>query len=128
MKIRIHGGLPYVTASLIHNGKTLELDWVVLDTGSGSSVFAADELLQLGIKGESADPVRRIAGVGGKELVVAKRVEGVVLGEIKLRGFEIEIGAMNYGFQAQGIIGLDFLLQARAVIDLDRLELSAQEL
>ncbi|HEX3552936.1 MAG TPA: aspartyl protease family protein [Thermoanaerobaculia bacterium] len=123
MKIRVQGGLPYVTASLIHNGRTLELDWVVLDTASGSSVFSADELLQLGIEGGPNDRVRRITGVGGRELVITKRIDGVMLGETELRGVEIQIGAMNYGFPIQGIIGLNFLLQVGAVIDLDRLEL-----
>jgi hypothetical protein len=128
MKIRVQGGLPYVTASLIHNGRILELDWVVLDTASGSSVFSADELLRIGIEGERGDRVRWITGVGGRELVITKRVEGIALGEIELRSVEVQVGAMNYGFPIQGIIGLDFLLRVRAVIDLDRLELSAQML
>jgi hypothetical protein len=35
---------------------------------------------------------------------------------MELRGVEIHIGAMDYGFPIQGILGLDFLLQVRAVI------------
>jgi predicted aspartyl protease len=127
MKIRVQGGLPYVTASLSHNGRTLELDWVILDTASGSSVFSADELLRLGIEGGPDDRVRRITGVGGQELVLTKRIEGVALGEMKLRDLEVQIGAMNYGFPIQGILGLDFLLRVRAVIDLDSLEIFARQ-
>jgi hypothetical protein len=39
--------------------------------------------------------------------------------------FEIEVGAMDYGFDftIEGIVGMDFLVRARATIDLDRLEL-----
>ncbi len=36
--------------------------------------------------------------------------------------FQVEIGAMDYGFEMDGIIGLDFLLRAKMKIDLDRLE------
>jgi hypothetical protein len=36
--------------------------------------------------------------------------------------FEIEVGAMDYGFPADGILGLDFLLRAGALIDLRQLE------
>lgn len=61
-------------------------------------------------------------GVGGTELVFSKRLEGVALGDMELRDFEVQIGAMNYGFPIQGIIGMDFLLQFQAVIDLGRLE------
>ena len=71
---------------------------------------------------EPEDRLYRIAGVGGTEFVFSKRLEGVALGEMELRDFEVQIGAMNYGFPIQGIIGMDFLLQFQAVIDLGRLE------
>ena len=122
MKIRLAGGLPYVTVSLTHNQKSLELDWIVLDTGSGSSVFASDEMQRLGIGAGPNDYAHRFAGIGGTEYVVAKQVDLVVLGDMALRDVEIHIGAMDYGFPIQGIIGLDFLLQVQAVIDLDALE------
>lgn len=122
MKIRLQGGLPYVTVSLLHNQRTLDLHWVVLDTGSGSSVFSSDELVQLGVEPAPDDRVYRMAGIGGLEFVAGKRIEGIRLGEVELRGFDIQIGAMDYGFPIQGIIGLDFLLRARAVIDLAALE------
>lgn len=34
---------------------------------------------------------------------------------------EIEIGAMDYGFPINGILGMDLLIQTRAVIDLNHL-------
>ena len=37
--------------------------------------------------------------------------------------FEIEVGAMDYGFDIDGIVGMDFLIQVGAVIDLERLEI-----
>jgi len=123
MTIRVVGGTPYVTASLTHNGKRLDLDFVVLDTGSGRCVFSANELLQLDIAVERTDRLYKISGVGGREFVFSRRLEGVAVGDIEVRGFEVHVGSMNYGFPVQGIIGLDFLLQVGAVIDLDKLEL-----
>jgi len=123
MNIRIVEGMPYITASLTHNGKRLDLDLVILDTGSGGCVFSANELLQLDIAVEQADRLYKIAGVGGREFVFSRRLEEVAVGNMEVRGFEVQVGAMNYGFPIQGIIGLDFLLKVRAVIDLDRLEL-----
>ena len=122
MNIRLVGSLLYVRASLTHKGKSLDLDHVVLDTGSGGSIFSADELERLGVASEPEDRVNRVVGVGGIELVFSKRLEGVALGDMELQDFEVQIGAMNYGFPIQGIIGLDFLLQFQAVIDLGRLE------
>ena len=127
MNIRVVRGTPYVTASLTHNGKKLDLDFVVLDTGSGGCVFSANELLQLDIEVERTDQLHRIAGVGGREFVFSRRLEGLAVGDVELRGFEVQVGAMDYGFPIQGIIGLDFLLRVQAVIDLARLEIYCQK-
>ena len=45
------------------------------------------------------------------------------LGELQVNNFAIEVGAMDYGFAIDGIIGTDFLLQVGAVIDLSHLEI-----
>ena len=41
--------------------------------------------------------------------------------------FEVEIGAMAYGFEIAGIIGMDFLAGVGAVIDLAQLEIHQGE-
>jgi len=38
------------------------------------------------------------------------------VGEHQLPKFEIEVGGMDYGFDIQGILGMDFLRQTRAVL------------
>jgi hypothetical protein len=42
---------------------------------------------------------------------------------MQVKAFTIQIGAMDYGFHIQGILGMDFLLQAGTVIDLKDLEI-----
>jgi len=32
--------------------------------------------------------------------------------------FEIEIGGMDYGFEINGILGMDFIIRAKAIINL----------
>ncbi len=123
MRIRLENGLPYVTISLSHRGQQLELENVLLDTGSAGTIFSADKVLALGLRYETDDTVHRIRGVGGAEFVFSKQVDHVFLGHLTLSGFEIEIGAMDYGFEFDGILGTDFLLQVRAVIDLDQLQI-----
>ncbi len=127
MKLRLAGRLPYVTATLRFAGRQLTLDQVLLDTGSAGSVFAADAVDTVGIEPEGADVIRRITGVGGSEFVYSKRVEQLAVGEMKVDGFEIQVGAMRYGFPLQGIIGMDFLLATRAVIDLGSLDIRRTE-
>ena len=122
MTIRIQDGLPYVTAMLQYRGQQLQLSNVLLDTGSAGTVFAADTVLALGLHYEANDPVHRIRGVGGAEFVFSKQVDQLSLGELHVRDFAIEVGAMDYGLTIDGIVGMDFLLQVGAVIDLSRLE------
>jgi hypothetical protein len=122
MQIRIVDGLPYVSASIIYRDQQATLDNVLLDTGSVGTVFAADKMLAIGLRLEAEDMIHRIRGVGGTEFVFTKAVDALALGELTINGFEIEVGAMDYGFDLDGILGLDFLLQVGAVIDLKYME------
>ena len=123
MKIRIKHGLPYISATLVHHRQRVTLKNVLLDTGSAGSIFSTDQVSVVGLVYEPEDFVHRIRGVGGSEFVFTKRVDILQVGELKIAGFEIEIGAMNYGFDMDGIIGLDFLKAVGAVIDLEKMEL-----
>jgi hypothetical protein len=123
MNIQVRDGLPYVTVTLLYGGQQLDLANELLDTGSAGTLFAADQVLAVGLQYEADDPVRRMRGIGGAEFVFVKRIDRLSVGELQVRDFEIEVGAMDYGFAIDGIIGTDFLLQVGAVIDLSRLEI-----
>jgi hypothetical protein len=123
MRIQVRDGLPYVTVTLLYRGQQLDLANVLLDTGSAGTLFAADQVLAVGLQYEADDLVQRIRGVGGAEFVFIKRIDRLSVGELQVSDFDIEVGAMDYGFAIDGIIGTDFLLQVGAVIDLSRLEI-----
>lgn len=123
MKIGLQDGLPFVTASIVYRGRSLEIENVLVDTGSLGTVFSIDTVVTIGLEPEYQDTVHRIRGVGGAEFVFTKRLDRLSLGELQITDFEVEIGAMNYGFEIQGIIGMDFLIQIGAIIDLARLEI-----
>lgn len=127
MKIYLHQGLGYVTVSLTYQGMSTTLDNILLDTGSAGSIFSVDKMLEIGVQLESQDAIRRIQGVGGSEFVFIKKVEQLSLGEFSLKNFDVEIGAMHYGIELNGIIGMDFLLQVGAIINLEKLEIMAGE-
>jgi hypothetical protein len=123
VKIRFEGGLLYVSAELVYQSRKLTLSEVILDTGSGTTLFSADEVFKLGLAPGPDDPIQRVRGVGGSEFVLSKRLDSLSLGDLSLGSFPIQIGAMDYGFPIQGLIGLDFLMEAGAVIDLSDLEI-----
>lgn len=123
MKIRRRHGLLYVPATVTYQGRELLLNDVLLDTGSAGSIFSADAVLAIGLVPEPLDTLKRIRGVGGVEFVFSKQIDLLKAGELALEDFEIEVGALDYGFPVQGILGVDFLTQAGALVDLKSHEL-----
>jgi len=128
MKIRLEHGLAYVEAVLTFRGRSLSLGHTILDTGSSSTIFAADRLLEVGVAPEPSDALHRLRGVGGTEYAFTKGLDLLAVGDMKVPDFEIEVGAMDYGFPADGILGLDYLLRTGALIDLRRLELRLSDI
>lgn len=126
MSLRAEGGLLYVSARLLFRGRELTLRDIIVDTGSASSLLSADAVLSIDLVPEPMDRLRRIRGVGGVEFVFTKRVDRLEAGDLVAEDFEVEVGALDYGFPIQGILGADFLLQTGAVIDLAALELRTQ--
>ncbi len=123
MKIRLRDGLPHVTVALTYRDQHITLENVLLDTGSTGTIFSADEVSAIDLRLETHDVIHRIRGVGGTEFVFTKQIDQLALGELQIGDFEIEIGAMEYGFDIEGIIGMDFLAQTGAIIDLAQLEI-----
>lgn len=122
MKIRLQDGLPLVSATVEYGGQSLELQNVLIDTGSSGTMLPTDQLLEIGVQYEPDDQIQRIRGVGGSEFVFIKKVDALIAGTLKVKSFPVQVGAMDYGFSIDGILGMDFLLKARAVIDLVTLE------
>ena len=126
MNIRLQNGLPFVVVQLMYGERQITLENVLLDTGSAGSIFPTDRLLTIGLQYEAEDYVYRVRGVGGAEFVFAKQVDQLALGELQVEGFEIEVGLMDYGFEIDGIIGMDFLTKVGAIVDLERLQVSTR--
>jgi hypothetical protein len=70
------------------------------------------------------DVIHRIRGVGGAEFVFSKTIDQIAIDDLVLQRFDVEVGVMDYGVTLDGIIGMDFLLQVGAVIDLAQLRIS----
>jgi hypothetical protein len=124
MRIRLEDGLPFVEATILVGGKAVALPIALLDTGSAGTLVSADLLLDQGVTAEPTDRIGSMRGIGGVEYVLRKRASEIRLGGLSLRDVEVQVGALDYGFDVDAIIGADVLLGLAAVIDLGRLELS----
>ncbi len=116
MLLTLRDDLVFVTATLTYRGTPVEIPGVLVDTGAASSVIDADLAAEAGVYLERTDRLRTLRGVGGREHVFVRRVDRFSIGSHGLDRFELEIGEMDYGFAIGGILGLDFLRTAGAVI------------
>jgi hypothetical protein len=123
MNIRLWHGLPFVQVELEHHGAMTILETVLLDTGSAGTVFNTVRLREMGIGFLPGDPIHKIRGVGGSEFVFSKSLERISVFDLELRDFDVEVSPMKYGIEMDGILGLDFLTQTQAIIDLNSLTL-----
>ena len=121
--IRIIDGLPFVAATLQANGQILQLEQVLLDTGSAGAVFKTDLLESIGVIPLPGDPLHLLHGIGGDEAVIEKTIKGMQVGSLIVTAFTLQLGAVEYGRAMDGILGLDFLRRAQAIIDFNTLEL-----
>ncbi len=123
MQLTLQDELAFARLAVAYRGATVEIDHVLIDTGSASTILAARIVATIGIVPEMADSVYAVRGVGGSEAVFTRRVDRVAVENHALADFEIEVGSMNYGFELNGILGMDFLTQAGAIINLRDLTL-----
>jgi len=118
MQLLLKDELPFTTVKISYQGEAIEIDNVLVDTGSASTIFAADVLSTINVTPEPDDKLYAIRGVGGSETVFSREIDFVQVGEQRLDQFEIEIGGMDYGFEIKGILGMDFLATVGAIINL----------
>lgn len=121
--LRIEENLPFTSLKIWHQDKSLELNNVLVDTGSASSILKLDLVEGIGIKAEPYDILGTITGVGGSELVYLKTIDSIEIGNMSIQDVEVDIGVMDYGFSIDGIIGMDLLLRMKTLIDLDEMKL-----
>jgi len=127
MRLTLQDDLAFTRLTITYRGATIGIDHVLIDTGSASTILAAREVAALGIVPEMDDIVYTIRGVGGSEAVFTRRIDQVAVENHALTDFEIEVGSMNYGFELNGILDMDFLTQAGAIINLHDLTLEFAE-
>jgi predicted aspartyl protease len=124
IKLRLTNGLPFAEVTFIHNGKVKLVPKVLIDTGSMSTIISTDIADELGLKGEPDDILHAICGVGGSEFVYEKCIDLVEIdGVAKVSNLTIQVGAMDYGFDINSILGMNYLMAAKIIIDTGNLTL-----
>lgn len=124
MKISEVYGLPFISIKLEFRGEVLQLEKILLDTGSASTLLNADAVREVGMVPEEDDLVDIIRGVGGIEYVYTKSLDSITVDGTTINDFQVEIGNMDYGLEIDGILGFNFMKQTGVVINANLMELS----
>lgn len=118
INLKVLHGLLFCELVVKYNGNEIKLENALVDTGSGGTILKAEIVEAIGIVMEPGDSIEVIRGVGGNEFVFIKRIDEISIDGLTVTEFETEIGAMEYGFPIDAIIGLDLLSKLEVKIDL----------
>lgn len=121
INLRVEKGLLFCSIMVNNGGTKLKMENVLVDTGSAGTIFKTEILEEIGIRQEPNDPLEVIRGVGGSEFVFIKIIKEIEIDGMKVNNFQVEVGAMDYGIDMDGIIGLDLLMKLGVKIDLKAL-------
>jgi predicted aspartyl protease len=122
--IRIIQGLPFVAVKLTANNQTIEVEQVLIDTGSAECVFQTDILATIGVLPSLTDPIVFMKGIGGEEAVLRKHIQSIGIDDMIVQSFRVQMGALVYGMRIDGILGTDFLQKTGAKIDFTNLTIT----
>ncbi|KUO53042.1 MAG: aspartyl protease [Desulfitibacter sp. BRH_c19] len=124
MKLRLHDGLLYSSIEITHCGVVKVIENIVIDTGAVETLISPDIVEDLGIVAELKDEIKSFYGVGGSlHYFFSKRIDQVNFGNVNLRDFKLDFGVIDPKGEINGLLGLDLLMEARAIINLKELTL-----
>lgn len=121
MKISFDGQL--ITTSLIvtFRGKTLQINDVIIDTGSSHTVISPDVLEEIGVTYENGDTIYEAYGIGGTVPFYTKVMDKIQIDKFNVKDIEIDVGVLPKDHN--GLLGLDILMTYNFIVDMDKLEL-----
>ena len=128
MQLSLKYSLPFTTVTIAYQETTLRIPDILIDTGSGSTVLAVDIVSAIHITPIAEDILHTISGVGGSEVVFTRRIDYLQVGMKRIPDLEIEVGGMDYGFKINGILGMDFLTKAGAIINFKEMSIEFSNL
>ncbi|MFD1989955.1 aspartyl protease family protein [Paenibacillus nicotianae] len=121
MKINYDGQLMTVSLTVTFRGKSVQINNVIIDTGSSHTIFSPDILEEIGLVYENGDAIYEAYGIGGSAPFFTKVVDSIQIDAEIISNIEIDVGILPKNHQ--GLLGLDILLSHSFIIDLKNLEL-----
>ncbi|WP_294379041.1 retropepsin-like aspartic protease [uncultured Clostridium sp.] len=118
IKLRYQDKLLFCSICIKIDDQVLNLENVLIDTGSATTLINADYITL-----DGTEKIRNVQGVGGYERILKKNVNTFEINNKKLNNVALSIGDMDYGIDIDLLIGLDILTALNADINLKTMEL-----
>lgn len=118
IKLRYQDKLLFCSICIKINNQVLNLDNVLIDTGSATTLINADYITL-----DGTEKIRNAQGVGGYERILKKNINTIEIDNTKLNNISLSIGDMDYGIDIDLLVGLDILKALDAEINLKDMQL-----
>ncbi|MGG0717041.1 retropepsin-like aspartic protease [Robertmurraya massiliosenegalensis] len=123
MKFEMADHLPRVTVEIEYSGVKKVFSNVLLDTGCSSTILDTDLCEDIGLMLDLENAItRKVYGIGGTEICIEQKVSGMTIEKFQLNDFTIQLGDVREMHGFDGIIGSDFFLANKLIIDFENME------
>ncbi|MGO1042210.1 aspartyl protease family protein [Clostridioides difficile] len=112
-------GLLYTDIEILIENKSIFVKDIIIDTGASHTIISSSYLEESDIGFNDDDTIVKASGYGGTvQYSVRKLVNKVACGDITLENIKLDFGEIDPEEKVNGLLGLDFLINANLIIDL----------
>ncbi|CAI9391512.1 MULTISPECIES: retropepsin-like aspartic protease [Bacillaceae] len=122
MQISSDGQLLTTSLIITFRGRILQVNDIIIDTGSSHTVISPDILEEIGVVYEYGDNIYEAYGIGGSVPFYTKIMDEIQIDTFIVKDIEVDVGILPKDHK--GLLGLDILLTYNFIIDMNKLELS----
>jgi len=123
MKFQLDDRLPLVSVEIEYVGQKKTFSNVLLDTGCSSTILDTDLCEEIGLMLDLENAItRKMYGIGGTEICIEQKVSGMNIDEFRLNNFTIQLGDVREMHGFDGIMGSDFFLAHKLIINFENME------
>ena len=128
-KLQYKKGLLYTSIELKYKEKSIVIEDVILDTGASHTIIATEYLEDMDIPLLDDDELVKAIGYGGVVgYSIRKKIDEIRCGSLLIKDMKLDFGVIDPKDRINGLIGLDFLINAKSIIDLADLTIYRKEI
>ncbi len=111
----------FTTIEIMYADRKKVIENVAIDTAATCTLISPDSVADIGLEYELVDQLGIDYGIGGHRHAFKKQVDWIRCGPFCVGPLNLGFGNIDPNGNINGLLGLDLLLEAGAVIDLKNL-------